>query len=115
MEEDLLPKANRGQAMSSVDSVVGGTYQDGRIVLDRPVHWADGTRVMVQLLPEGHLTEGVWPDDGSPEGDAEILKRMEAFAAEEVSPEEAEAFAAALREAEQFNRECFQRQREKTP
>ncbi len=86
--------------MSSEENTVGGTYRDGHIVLDRPMpHWAEGTRVYVQLLPEGHLTAGVWPDDGSESGQAEIMRRWEEAEREEPpSEEEVAAFEAAIRE-----------------
>ena len=75
--------------MDTVDNTVGGTIRDGHIVLDRPMKWSEGTRVVVQLL-EGHvgLIEGVWPADGSPEGEAEILRRMREFEPVEFTPEE---------------------------
>ena len=89
--------------MNPVDDTVGGTYREGRIVLDRPVQWADGTRVVVQLMPESHLIDGVWPADGSSEGEAELSRRMAESAADEVTPEEAAAFQAALQEVKKFN------------
>ncbi len=75
-------------------SAVGGTIRDGKIVLDRPVEWAEGTRVYVQLLPEYGIIEGVWPGDGSPSGEAEILKRMEEIEPLEFTPEEEAEFHA---------------------
>ena len=83
--------------MNSVENTVGGTFQDGQIVLDRPMTWTEGTRVVVELMPEGHLIEGVWPADGSPDGQAEILRRDKLAEEMEVTDEEADAFEAALR------------------
>jgi hypothetical protein len=66
--------------MNAIENTVGGTYREGRIVLDRPVKWPEGTRVVVEVL-EGRvgLIDGVWPADGSPDGEAEILRRMKEF------------------------------------
>ena len=72
-------------------SALEGTYRQGHIVLDQRVDWAEGTRVIVERRSEHGLLEGVWPDDGSPEGQAEILRRMEALATAEpleLTPEE---------------------------
>lgn len=77
---------------------VGATYRDGRIVLDSPVDWGEGTRLVVELLPEDCLIEGVWPDDGSPEGQAEILRRISEAESEPVEfPTEDEAEIRAAR------------------
>ena len=84
-----------------------GTYRDGKIVLDQPVDWAEGERVIVTLASEHvGLVEGVWPDDGSPEGEAEILRRMREFEALEDDPEAAADFEAALKEVRRFSREA---------
>jgi hypothetical protein len=102
--------------MNTIENTVGGTFREGRIVLDRPMNWAEGTRVVVQLLEEdAGLIEGVWPADGSPEGEAEILRRMAEVDAEEITPEEVEAFEAALQQVEQFNKECLSKQMEQQP
>ena len=85
--------------MDPLLTTTGGTYKDGKIVLDRPMPWAEGTRVVVQLLEEGGgQIEGVWPADSSESGNAEILRRMEESEKEQASPEEAEEFAAILAE-----------------
>jgi hypothetical protein len=85
-------------------SAVGGTYQDGRIVLDRAVDWPEGTRVCVQLLPADHSVDGVWPHDGSPEGNAAILRRLEEGAADGPTPEEAAAFDKAMEHVREFEK-----------
>jgi hypothetical protein len=78
-------------------SAVGGIYRDGKVVLDKPVDWAEGTRVYVQVTPMDYLIEGVWPDDGSPSGNAELERRSAAFEALEVTEEDAADFEAALK------------------
>ncbi len=87
-------------------SAVGGTIRDGKIVLDRPVEWAEGTRVYVQLLPaeEDGMIDGVWPADGSPSGEAEILRRMDEANREPVDQEAADAFEAAIKEVRAWGR-----------
>jgi hypothetical protein len=94
--------------MDPLETTVGGTYRDGKIVLDRPMKWAEGTRVVVQLYDEqGGQIEGVWPADGSESGNAEILRRMEEGAKEEpLSDEESDDFLAALEEAQRFLRQA---------
>ncbi len=96
-------------------NAVGGIYRDGKVVLDKPVDWAEGTRVYVQVTPMDYLIEGVWPDDGSADGQAEMERRRAAFEAEEVTEEEAAAFEAALKQVEEFNRECLRKQVDKKP
>ena len=92
--------------MDAVETTVGGTYREGRIVLDRPMNWAEGTRVVVQLLDEENgLIDGVWPADGSPEGEAEILRRMQAPDPAEFTPEDRKDFADAIEEVRRFHRE----------
>ena len=78
-------------------NAVGGIYRDGKVVLDKAVDWAEGTRVYVQVTPMSHLIEGVWPDDGSPDGQAEMARRAAAFEALEVTEEDAADFEAALK------------------
>lgn len=101
--------------MNTVENTVGGTMRDGRIVLDRPMNWAEGTRVMVQLMPEGHLVEGIWPADGSPEGEAEILRRMEELAGDVPTEEEAAAFEAALKEIREAKPEIANNKKARQP
>jgi hypothetical protein len=97
-----------------METTVGGTYRDGKIVLDRPMKWAEGTRVVIQLLDEsGGLIEGVWPADGSESGNVEILRRMEAVGNEEITPEEAADFAAAIEEVRRPYREMLEWYRKK--
>ena len=101
--------------MNTVENTVGGKMRDGRIVLDRPMNWPEGTRVMVQLVPEGPLVEGVWPADGSPEGNTEILRRMEEGADDVPTEEEAAAFEAALKEVRQANPEIVNNKKARQP
>src|SRR5260370_25438413 len=97
--------------MNTIENTVGGTYRDGHIVLDRAMNWPEGTRVVIQTLEEtSGLIEGVWPADGSPSGEAEILRRMREFEAVEMTDEEADDFAAALKDLNQFNSQCLEKQ-----
>jgi hypothetical protein len=94
--------------MDPLETTVGGTYRDGKIVLDRPMKWADGTRLVVQLYDEqGGQIEGVWPADGSESGNAEILRRMQEYEKEEIPLDEACDFTAVLEEIEREEKEML--------
>jgi hypothetical protein len=103
--------------INTVDNTVGGTFRDGHIVLDRPMKWAEGTRVVVQLMSEDcGLIEGVWPDDGSPEGEAEIARRLaELDALGPPSPEEAADLDASFAEMRSFLRGTHSKQNGAAP
>jgi hypothetical protein len=115
MGNSTHPGSVRRNPMNTVENTVGGTYREGKIVLDRAMNWAEGTRVVVQLMPEGYLIEGVWPADGSPEGEAEIQHRMAELDKEEVSPEEAADFASAIEEVRQFHRAALPKRTDAKP
>src|SRR5690349_3334850 len=101
--------------MDPKETTCGGTYRDGKIVLDRPMKWAEGTRVVVQLLPaDAGLIDGVWPADGSPEGEAEIMRRMEEREDDQTSEEAWADMARALEEADRPSREMIEWYRKKS-
>lgn len=94
-----------------------GTYRDGKVVLDKPRELPEGQKLVI-FLPEDYsmgLIEGIWPDDGTPEGNAEIVRRIEEFRAEGVDEEAAAAFEAAMEESRQFDLEYYRRKLEKKP
>lgn len=67
--------------------VVRGTWKQGRIVLDEPAAWPDGTRVEVGPLNEEGtvgLRDEDWPTDA--DGIAALVARMDAIEAVETSP-----------------------------
>jgi hypothetical protein len=67
-----------------------GTCKEGRIVLDDPPGWPDGTRVGVVPLAVAEavgLRDEDWPTD--PEGVAALLKRMDEALPIEIDPEDA--------------------------
>ena len=68
-------------------SGITGTYRKGKVVLDSPVDWPEGTRVEVSSpgVKIG-LTEAEWPT--TPEGIAELQQRMAALEPLEITPEE---------------------------
>lgn len=75
--------------------LVRGTWEGGRVVLDEPATWPDGTRVEVGPLDEEGmigLRDEDWPTDA--EGIAALLARMDAFEPVEMSPEEEAQLAA---------------------
>jgi hypothetical protein len=102
--------------MDPMETTVGGTYHEGKIVLDRPMKWEERTRVVVELLSlhVGQI-EGVWPADGSPSGQAEIRRRFEEADKIEVDEEAANAMDAALEEMRQFDLEYLKKQKDSTP
>lgn len=78
-------------------STIHGTYRDGRVELDSPVDWPNGSRVA--LFPEnGHvgLQEADWLD--SPQSRAALLARIDAIEPLELTAQD-EAEIAAAREA----------------
>ncbi len=77
--------------------IVHGTFRNGRVELDEPVDWPDGSRVEVSAESESiGMREEDWPQ--TPEGIAALVARMEAFEPLEFTPEE-EAEIAAARQA----------------
>ena len=57
---------------------VTGVYRRGKVVLDSPVNWRDGSRVTVKPKAKTlGLNETDWPD--SPQTRAELLRRFEAL------------------------------------
>jgi|HubBroStandDraft_6_1064221.scaffolds.fasta_scaffold670634_2 hypothetical protein len=62
----------------------------------------------MKLGPFG-LTEGVWPDDGSEDGRAELLRRVESFEALELTPEEQAEIATALAEPRRISLDAVRR------
>lgn len=87
--------------------VVEGTYRDGQIVPDTAVDWPDGERVVIARASDQiGLTEGVWPDDGSEDGRAELLRRVEAFEVLELTPEEQAEMAAAWADSRRVSLEA---------
>jgi hypothetical protein len=79
---------------------ITGTYQEGRIILDSPVDWPEGSRVGVvppqAPAPRLGLRESEWPDDAR--GRAEWLAWYDALEPLELTPQD-EAEIAAAREA----------------
>jgi hypothetical protein len=60
-------------------NAIAGTYEQGRIVLQAPVDWPEGSRVEVMLVESSiskiGMTEEEWPSD--PQGIAELLALMD--------------------------------------
>jgi|ERR1043166_2695443 hypothetical protein len=81
---------------------VTGTYESGKVILDRPVDWRNGTLVIVEPgqsvsdTSDTCVDGSIWEDD--PAALQQWLERFDSL--EPVfAPEEQEQFAAALREA----------------
>ena len=78
-------------------NVVHGTYREGRVELDAPVEWPNGSRVAV--LPSNDsvgLVESDWPD--SPETRAALIERLDGIEPLELTPAD-DAEIGAAREA----------------
>jgi hypothetical protein len=77
-------------------NAIAGTYQQGRIVLQSPVDWPEGSRVEVMLVEPGigkiGMTEEEWPSD--PQGISELLARMDQCEPLEMTAEEEADWAA---------------------
>jgi hypothetical protein len=65
-----------------------GTYRKGKIFLNGPVDWPEGTAVEIATAPTTRvgLTEEEWPT--TPEGIAELLERIAHLEPLEFTPEE---------------------------
>lgn len=87
-----------------------GTYREGRIVLDTAVDWPESSRVLIQPVEQYGLIEGVWPADGTAEGNAEILRRMDAVEPLELTPEDDAEIAAARDEVRKITLDAVRRQ-----
>ena len=78
-------------------NVVHGTYREGRVDLDAPVDWRNGSRVAVLASNDSvGLVESDWPD--SPDRRAALLQRLDAIEPLELTPAD-EAEIGAAREA----------------
>ena len=66
---------------------IHGTYQGGRVELDSPVSWPDGSRVTVTTeSKEIGMSEADWPT--TPEGIAAYIARLESLEVPEMSDAE---------------------------
>jgi hypothetical protein len=75
-------------------SIVTGIYRDGKVELDAPVDWPNGSRVEVSSpLPKIGLTEDEWPT--SPEGIVAWLTWAASVEPVELTPDEEAEWAAA--------------------
>lgn len=98
-------------------TAVKGIVRDGRIELNGPVDWPDGSEVLVEPLPNGTgrigLDESEWRDDPASLADwAAWIKTLEAL---EFTPEE-EAERARFAEAmRRHNVDAVRRQMEGEP
>ncbi|MDB5306766.1 MAG: hypothetical protein JWO38_968 [Gemmataceae bacterium] len=83
-------------------SVVRGTYTNGKVILNTPADWPEGTKVLVEPVAEAAgigLPEEDWPTD--PERIASLAAEMgqiQPF----LAPEEDEAWRKALAERKAF-------------
>jgi hypothetical protein len=90
-----------------------GTYRDGKIELNVPVDWKDGTKVVVALDDAEFrgLREGDYPD--TPEGREALIRDLESYPPP--TPEEAADFEASLADLRQWSRSGQTAQRANGP
>ena len=80
---------------------IQGTYNDGRIELDAPVSWPDGSRVTVIAdREEFGMTEANWPK--TPEEISAHIARMESREIPEMTPEEWDQWQKAREESKRY-------------
>jgi hypothetical protein len=91
-----------------MDSILG-TYQRGHVLLDEPVNWPEGSRVVIAPANKRKgLTEEEWPD--TPEGIAALLANLDAVEPLEFTPEEEAEIAAAREEVRRMTIEAVRKQ-----
>ena len=80
---------------------IHGTYHDGKIELDAPVSWPDGSRVTVTTEPDSFgMSEADWPT--TPEGIAAYIAKLESLEVPEMSDQEWAEWQAAREAAKKF-------------
>jgi hypothetical protein len=86
-----------------------GTMRNGQIVLDDPGGLPEGARVEVLPVEAAHAARGMreqdWPT--TPEGIAALLARMDQAEPGWLSPQDADAWRAALREQKELDKARF--------
>jgi hypothetical protein len=77
-------------------SAIKATWKDGQIVLDRPVSWPDGLRLLVEPDPSQAVVQGAAAGEGpmSPEEIAQTLAAMDRVQPFEMTDEELAAWQA---------------------
>jgi hypothetical protein len=77
------------------NTVVPGTFHEGRVVLETPVDWPEGAKVEVVLVEPGErigLTESEWSD--TPEAIEEWIRWYDSLEPLQFTPEEEADIAA---------------------
>ena len=87
---------------------ITGTYRDGKVELDAPVDWPDGARVEVSAGEKIGMTEAEWPT--TPEGIAELVKRIVASEPVVLTPDEEAEWKAAREAVKQYTIEKMKKQ-----
>lgn len=82
-------------------TAASGTYRKGKVILNEPVDWPEGTEVEVIAAGEKiGLTEAEWPT--TPEGIAQLLQRIAELEPLEITPEEEAEFQAWRRKVNEY-------------
>lgn len=94
-------------------STIRGTIRDGKVVLDEPANWPEGTRVSVGPMPIAMMTEDEQGDD--PESIARWLAAFDAIPVVVESPLDDPAAVAWRDTMERHNHEAVRRQMQERP
>jgi hypothetical protein len=95
-------------------SAIKGIYKDGRVVLETPADWPEGTEVMVHPVGSEDLLgvrEEDWPE--TPEAIAAWLKWYDSLEPLIFTDEERVAWEAARQEQKEFEKATFAERAEK--
>jgi hypothetical protein len=94
-------------------TVIRAVVRDGKILLDAPEDWPEGTEALIEPLPHG-VTLGVreedWPE--TPEGIARHLALMDTIEPLEFTAEEEAEWQAARKARKEIEKAHFNRQAE---
>lgn len=77
-------------SMPAENKVLTGTWKDGRVVLDEPADWPEGSRIVVSPLIPARSTEGGADEqeNDDPESIARWIDAFDAIPPLEMTPEE---------------------------
>jgi hypothetical protein len=95
-------------------NAIKGIYKNGRVVLETPADWPDGTEVIVEPVPHNEsfgLTEEEQGDD--PESIARWIAAFDAIQPLQMTPEEEAEWQAARKAQREFEKATFFERAEK--
>jgi len=97
--------------MSTVshDKPITGTWRNGQVMLDEPPDWPEGSKLRVAAISRATETMGI-PDDQwptTPEGIAELLRRMDQIEPFDMTPEEEADWLAWRQKTKEYEKATF--------